>query len=355
MKFLSGFIVGLILGFLLKRSRLCFTGLIRDAYLERKPYELALFGTVIAVQAVIYHGMGHLGLITIPSYLPAFSLVGVALGSVLFGFGAALAGGCLVSTLVKCGDGRIVGFATLAAFLVSGYAVSAGFAMDSTRVLRSIAVVTDDAPGRLTLLPLALAVIATVMLVVALVRHQRLHRPRFTLPAQYTGLRHVLCEKIWTRETAVVLIGVLMGVTFLVSEQFGRRYGCTVALPLLSWVYAVADPPTVVGGCNPYDVAFGWASMFVLGIAAGSFATTLASGELSLVKPARSTLIRGIVGGLLMGCGAIWGTGCLVSNGLVGTAQFSVKSWYALVFLAAGIWLGARFLKARRQAAGRKE
>lgn len=43
----------------------------------------------------------------------------------------------------------------------------------------------------------------------------------------------------------------------------------------------------------------------------------------------------------MMGLGAVWASGCLVGNGLVGTAQFSVKSWYALLFIAIGIWIAS--------------
>ncbi|MDO4503352.1 MAG: YeeE/YedE family protein [Coriobacteriia bacterium] len=336
---LCGAVFGVALGFLLKRSGMCFTGLAYGAVCQRRWYELVPFMLVVAVQALVYHGMGHAGLITLPSFLPSFSLVSVALGSVLFGVGAVLAGGCLVGTLVKCGDGRIEAFAALASFLVAGYVVSAGPGMPLSAGLRSLAVVADDLPGRLGLLPLGLAAAGALALAVLTVRRSR-DSVSLEEPSAGSGLGYWLGRKPWRRELVAVAIGLVMGLAFLASEQFGRRYGCATAMPLLSWVFALNPPDVVVGGCNPYDVVLGWGSGFAIGIPLGSLAASLVTGSLQLVRPSALELVASVVGGLLMGAGAMWGAGCLVSNGLVGTAQFSAKSWFALLFLLAGIWAG---------------
>ena len=82
--------------------------------------------------------------------------------------------------------------------------------------------------------------------------------------------------------------------------------------------------------------------MLVIGIILGSFLTAALGGELRIITVRKSELFRGVIGALLMGAGAVWGLGCLLSNGLVGTAQLSVKSWYALVFLTLGIWASTK-------------
>lgn len=43
-----------------------------------------------------------------------------------------------------------------------------------------------------------------------------------------------------------------------------------------------------------------------------------------------------------MGIGATWGQGCIIGNGLVGTAQLSLKAWYATIFLVLGVWVSSR-------------
>ena len=88
MTYILGFITGLVLGFLLKRSDICFTGLIRDIYLQSQKHNIALFIAIVSTEGLIYHVLGHLGMIRIPSYLPPFSLLAVAIGSFVFGMGA---------------------------------------------------------------------------------------------------------------------------------------------------------------------------------------------------------------------------------------------------------------------------
>ena len=326
----------------MKRSRFCITGLVRDIYLQKKTYNLVIICGIIAVQAVIYYAMGHAGLIRIPSYLPPFSLLAVGAGSLLFGFGAVLANGCLSATLVKCGDGRLMGWIILAVFMIVGYFMSAGTGRHLTRFVRSFFVVSDDLVLRRSIWAVPLWGAIFVIVCVLMWRHARTHRPAFQMPARYTGLRHLLCEKIWTQEAAALCIGILAGVTYLACEPFGRRNSFSIATPILSWLYTPLKPVEIIGGCNPFDTVIGWGSFFVLGIIIGSFVTAKISGEFAVVRPAKSIVVKGIIGGVLMGIGAVWGLGCYISNGLVGTAQLSVKSWYALVFLILGNWLATR-------------
>ncbi|WP_350454242.1 YeeE/YedE family protein [Slackia heliotrinireducens] len=342
MMYLSGLIVGVLFGIFLKKSRFCLTGLIRDTYMEKKPYNAVIVFSIIAVQGLIYHSLAHAGLIRLPSYLPPFSLVSIAVGSLLFGIGAVVSSGCIASTLVKCGDGRIAGLISLATFMVTGYALSAGPLVELSKAIRSVAIVDDNLAIRTTVAPIVICGVASVVLIAVMVRYRMTHKPKFRIPGRYTGVRHILFEKVWPVEVSAVLIGILAGFAFLISGHYGRHFGFALVTPLLSWAYELLQPPFVVGGCNPYDTVFGWGSMFVLGIVLGSLITTAASGELTPVMPDKTTALKMVIGGVLMGFGGVWGQGCLIANGLVGTAQFSLKSWYALVFLVAGIWLATR-------------
>ena len=342
MMYVSGLLIGILFGFFMKRSRFCITGLIRDVYLMKKPYHFIIVLAIITVQGLIYYVMGHTGLIRIPSYLPPFSLVAVAAGSFLFGFGAVMANGCLSATLVKVGDGRLMGWISLAVFMIVGYFMSAGQGRHVTRIVRSFGVVADDIALRRSIAMIPICAFFAAVLCTAMILCRRRHRPKYSLPARYKGVRHVLCEKIWPVETAAVCIGALAGITYLVCEQFGRRNSFSIATPILSWLYTPLKPYEIIGGCNPFDQVLGWGSMFVLGIALGSFITAETSGEYTVVRPARETVVKGVIGSVLMGIGAIWGTGCYISNGLIGTAQLSLKSWYALLFLILGNWLATR-------------
>lgn len=343
-KWASGLLLGMVFGYVAKRSRFCMTGLVRDTYLEKRAYNIVLILAIISILGLLYFWMGRAGFIRLPLYLPPFSLLSIALGSFAFGFGAVLANGCLVSTLIKAGDGRVVGLVSLGVFMVCGFFMSAGPGSALTSMARSVAIVDDNLIGRLSAAPvIVFAVLATACILVMAFRFLK-QAPSITPPANYRGLRHFFFEAAWPRELMVVAIAFVLAAAFPISEAVGRHYGFAVATPVLSWSYSLFSVPVVVGGCNPFDIHIGWASWLVLGIILGSFLTTLASGELSLVKPDKATLLKSIAGSALMGFGAVLGQGCLLSNGLVGTAQLSAKSWYAFLFLALGILLATRLL-----------
>ena len=346
---LSGLIMGLVFGALIKVSRFCLTGLIRDIYLEKNRYNAVLVAVIIAVQGLIYHALVFAGLIRGTPYVPPFSLAAIALGSFLFGIGAVLASGCLTMALVKCGDGRLAGLLTLAAFLASAYLVSAGPLQMGTYRLLSFAVIRDPIGGGASFAPVLVCGAAVIILTALMVRHQRTNRVgqmsrgnrlNRKTPVGAYGRRLPM-------EAAYILIGIWMGVGFPVSDLNGRHYGFSIAMPCLSWVLKMAHPAAVIGGCNTYDQKIGWASFFVLGIIAGSLIAALKRGEFTLVMPTKKTAVKAVAGGALMGVGAMWGQGCLLANGLVATSQFLMKGWYALIFLTLGIWLAARLFIVR--------
>lgn len=342
MEMILGLITGIVFGYVLRKSRICFTGLVRDVYLQKYSYNIVLFLSIICIEGLIYYVLAVSGLIRIPAYLPPFSLLTVAAGSFAFGFGAVMCNGCLTATLVKCGDGRVSGWIYLAVFMASAYVFAAGPLIGISKKARAVAVVDDMLAVRTTWLPLAVFAAAVVILGIIMYRQMRSDTYVSPLKPKYSGIRHLIFEKEWKREGGPAGVGIVLGIAFLISEQTGRHFGVAITTPVMSWIYAITKPVETCGGCNPYDEHIGWGSMLVLGIVIGSFITAVLGGEFKIIKPHRSEILRGIIGAALMGFGAMWGLGCLLGNGLVGTAQLSLKSWYALVFLTAGIWTSTR-------------
>lgn len=81
--------------------------------------------------------------------------------------------------------------------------------------------------------------------------------------------------------------------------------------------------------------------MLVLGVIVGSLLTSILRKEFHVVLPGKIQIIKTVIGSSMMAFGALVAGGCIVGNGLVGTSQFSIKSWLALIFIAMGIWLAA--------------
>ena len=330
---ISGLIIGIIFGFLLKRGRFCPTGTIRDVRLEGHTYNLILILALIATEGFLYYAMISAGLVPMPK-LKGFPLISVMLGSFIFGFGAVLTNGCITSSLVKTGDGRLTGIVSVITFTLGAAFAKQGALKPVTQALASQLLIADTLHKNLP--TLAIFGVIAIPLYIVMFRHYKTHKLKFSLPKRYSGLRHLVCEKIWPKEIIVVLCGVLMAAGFYFSNRAGRNGG----FGIISWLHVIVN--------NNYGL--NWASTLVAGTILGSFITTLISGEFALVGTNAVTIVKTMIGSILMGVGAVWAQGCLIGNGLVGTAQLSVRAWTGLLCITFGIWTATHVILMRKDA-----
>ncbi|SJZ48690.1 hypothetical protein SAMN02745973_00788 [Garciella nitratireducens DSM 15102] len=122
-KILSFFwITGIIFGFILQRSRFCFTSAIRDPYLIgnttlTKAVLIALAITTIGFTAIKYGAYLHGEIIPGQDYITPISFATV-LGGILFGIGMVLAGGCASGILMRTGEGFQMQMIALIFFII---------------------------------------------------------------------------------------------------------------------------------------------------------------------------------------------------------------------------------------------
>lgn len=247
MGLISGLTFGILFGFLLKRSRFCATGILRDVYLEKRKYNFILILAVIFTQALLYHLMIHFKIIPKPGFM-RFPLIGVAVGSLMFGFGAVMCNGCTTSSLIKSGDGRIIGLLSVATFILSSYLAIEGPLKPVSEFWGTQKLASDRLLTKLTISPVLICVIIVIPLYYQMYRYYQAHKPKFRLPQKYSGLRHIFFEKIWPREIAVILIGILMALGFYFSNLTGRNAGFAISTPLLSWLNLVIPVDLSAGG-----------------------------------------------------------------------------------------------------------
>lgn len=116
------FITGLAFGYILQRSRFCFTASMRDPYLTggtslTRAVLIAFAITTIGFTAIKY-GYFKNGL-PIPgmSYVVPVSLATV-IGAFMFGIGMVIAGGCASGTLMRVGEGFMMQILALIFFII---------------------------------------------------------------------------------------------------------------------------------------------------------------------------------------------------------------------------------------------
>ncbi|MGP1520465.1 MAG: YeeE/YedE family protein [Treponema sp.] len=334
----SGLIIGILFGFLWKRGKFCATGIIRDVYLEKTPHNMVLILSIIFIQAFIYYIMVAVGLVP-EGVFKKFSILSVGLGSFMFGFGAVMSNGCITASLVKIGDGRVTGYVSLIAFVLSAYFAKHGFLSGVTKSLNEIAVVENPMPfSGNHIIPVIITGIIACVLLFFLIKSIKAYNPEYSLPAKYTGFLHFAIEKVWIKDIVVILMGIVMALGFYFSNLNGRNGGLGITTPLLSWF-------SFITGTS--DKVPGWAAFMVLGIVIGSFLASFITKEFSFLGTDAKSVGNTILGSILMGVGAIFASGCLIGNGLVGTAQLSIKAWIAFLFIVIGIWTSAYIFIAR--------
>lgn len=85
-------------------------------------------------------------------------------------------------------------------------------------------------------------------------------------------------------------------------------------------------------------------SVLNLGLLAGALASALLSREFAVRVAPPGELLKGAVGGLLMGVGAVLAFGCNIGGFFSATSALSLSGLAMMAGLAAGAWAGIRYL-----------
>jgi uncharacterized membrane protein YedE/YeeE len=85
-------------------------------------------------------------------------------------------------------------------------------------------------------------------------------------------------------------------------------------------------------------------SLLNLGVLAGGLCAALLAREFAIRVPPRGELVKGAIGGVLMGVGAMLAFGCNVGGFFSATSALSLAGLGMMVGLLAGAWLGLRYL-----------
>lgn len=337
---ITGLITGAALGFILQRGRFCITGAFRDLWVSRSSFWLTAFLIAIAVQAIGVLALTLTG--SIAPEAPQLSVVATAVGSLLFGIGIVLAGGCATGTYYRAGEGLVGSWFALIAYALAAAAAKTGILAGPTRWVKDLWTTELTTIPDTLHLPQWVGVAALAAGVALLARRQlRLtaaRGPQFTPPARRTGLAHLLLEKRWNPLATGAIVGIVAAAAWPLSWATGREDGLGITTPSANLIGVI-----VTGDTSRFD----WGVLLVLGILLGSYIAAKASGEFRVRVPDATIIIRSILGGLLMGVGAAWAGGCSIGNALVQTSLLSWQGWIALVFQILGVGAAAWVLLIR--------
>lgn len=341
------FLFGAAFGVVLQRARFCFFCVTRDFLDKRDPRGLLGIVTAIAVGLIGYHLVFGAWL-PVPNAprLPPDAHIGpvswvLALGAFAFGLGMAISGSCISAHLYRLGEGAM---ASPVALLGAAFGFVLGFMSWNTLYLGAI----QEAPvlwlphylGYAGSLALQLAVLAAIAL--WLLRHPWPVEPRPESPME------AIFRRRWPAHLGGVLIGALAVLAYLrvgplgVTAELGSV--ARTAADRLALLPSRLEGLDGLAGCATVvkETVLSRNGVFVAGLVLGAFAAALAAGDFRPRVPSPSELARALLGGVLMGWGAMVALGCTVGVLLSGTMASAASGWLFIPCCLAGLWLGWR-------------
>ncbi len=329
---LCGLSIGAAVGFAVRYAKLCSFGAIEDALMGGDSRRLRVFGLALGIatlgtQALILGRIVNPDLI---SYTPAaLPVVGILIGSVMFGLGMAMVGTCGFGSLVRLGSGDLRSLIVVIVLGATAYATLRGI-LSGFRIgfLENLSIAMPDGVhsdmASLTShafgydVRIWVGVIAGLMLWGLALGDRRLRRaPRLLSAGIVLGL------------------GVIAG--WIATSSLGDDFATPANPQSLTFVSTIGKA-LYAGLLNVANFAdFGVASVF--GVIAGSFLAAWRADELRWEAFDDDHEMRRHLGGAaLMGVGGILAGGCTIGQGITAGSVLAL-SW---PFAVGGMMLGAR-------------
>jgi hypothetical protein len=320
---------GFLYGIILQRSGFCFARVTFELLLLRSRDALSGVLAGLAVGTLGFAAVtvvrARLGLPTADHLLLLPFGAGTLIGAAIFGLGMSLAGMCVVGSLLRLGEGYVLGAVAL-------FGAALGAALDPFRAFLPRSWGTPIAGASLANwvgLPGAmLLTLAALALVWGLAS-------RGGAPGSASKAR----AKLSDIARPAVVGGVLLGV--LNTLQMACYSPWTVAYPLAVLASAAE------GGLQPSLLSHALPLLVLdAGVVIGALASALAGRDLRLRRPRQWRQVgTSLAGGILMGWGVQLAHGCNIGGLFSALPSLSISAWLFLPALFLGAWLGSLVIR----------
>ena len=328
---IAGILVGALFGFVLQRGRMCMNSAFRDIILL-KEYKLAKAVALALVTCMIGFGIlvvsGTLNL----NPKPLFT-IGSLVGGLVFGMGMVLAGGCASGTTYRVGEGMVGSLVAVGGFCIGLVAAKFGLLADVTKALQTDKIVNANGSG-ITLFG-ALTPIFMIIIGVAgfVLIYWKWIMPAMKEKKGDRDMKTKIFKDGWSWYVTGLLVGIINIVAWIVAFYVANfNYPLGISGGWLSDAQWILTGATV----NTYI----WFGFIVIGIIVGAFVGSSIAGEFKLRAPKDAKiLLQQLVGGIIMGFGAVVAAGCNIGNLLSGIPQLSLGSIVVGVSIILGCWI----------------
>jgi len=332
---IGGLIVGVLFGFVLQRGRFCMNSAFRDIILLK---EFKLAKAVVIALITLMIGFAIFAMAGVIDLAPfPLKIWGAVVGGLVFGIGMVLAAGCASGTTYRVGEGMI-------GSLVAGFGLTLGALMTKFGVLVEVknalqATVIGTGPA-LTLFGEFNTTWTPVFMLILGIVGAVLTFYFWGLPAlkkrtegepliKFDNAVESIFKKAYPWWVTGIVIGIIGTVAYIVANGVLGITGGWMDLSL--WL-------------TTGDVVV-WAGFIIVGAILGSFISAFISGEFKIRVPKDGLiLLKQLIGGILMGFGAVTAMGCNITNILGGVPQLSLHSIITGACIMFGSWIMAYLL-----------
>jgi len=148
-------------------------------------------------------------------------------------------------------------------------------------------------------------------------------------------------QKIFYENWPMWLGGLLIGIMSVITFAWARPWGVAGGLRNWGdWFFSFIG----VYQYKPVSPLISTNSILTLGLLWGAFGSALLSKQFAIRKAPPLELLKGIVGGTLMGIGAAMAGGCNVGGFYTAVSALSASGLAMMIGLLAGAYLGLRYL-----------
>ena len=332
--------IGFLFGFFLQKGDLCGASAFSEVLMMKDKRKLVGIWVVIAVAMAGFAVLDLLGWVQLnPKPLLYLNLL---VGGLIFGVGIVLAGGCVSGCLYKAGAGNLNSIAGLVGIPIGVMMVEFGPLRTVHASMKTYVLKTAD--GGVVTLPKLTGIpywILAVLILAVTVFFLMRQRGSTTETTKNETVATRVLTRPWKPWVSGVAIGLLMVPAYLSSAASGRNYplGVThgvmqVELLLVDHsfdhVYTASPQKTSTPASQPASTpapgkkVSWWLVLLVSSLVLGSWVSGRMSGQAKLLPKPPDEVVVALIGGILVGTGAAFATGCVVGNIMSGWALMSV-------------------------------
>jgi uncharacterized membrane protein YedE/YeeE len=365
--------LGLGVGLVLQRGRLCFAGAFRDLFLMRNGtmmraiiVGLALMAPVFALIEARAVPEPSFGAVAVGAHVVPLGL-NLAVGGLLFGIGMVVAGGCVSGTLYRIGEGYLASWASLFGILLglslAAHTWNAWYAWTIQSAPIGWLPTTLGYGGAvvLTWLALGAAYLASLWWETRgndgpppfVAPMGRRAPPPATLGQHLKAIHSGLLSKGWPPLVAVAALAGLNVAAFLVDTPLGvtgelaawadRAAGLVgLAAPALLGADALAGCNLAIGSAGVINAT----TLLDAGLVFGALVAALAAREFKVRVPRQKRrYVQSFAGGSLMGYGAGIGVGCTIGAFFSAIPSLGLSGWVFGLALLVGAGIGTQIIR----------